>query len=62
MSKKNKPGDNFVRYEVITQEDENGDMILPIPPEVLEKLGWKEGNEIDIQVGENGTIYLTRKD
>jgi len=62
MSKKNKPGDNYVRYEVITQEDENGDMILPIPPEVLEKLGWKEGNEIDIQVGENGTIYLTRKD
>jgi hypothetical protein len=62
MTKKNKPGDNYVRYEVITQEDENGDLFLPIPPQVLEELGWKEGTQIDIQIGENGTFYLTRKD
>lgn len=62
MTKKNKPGDNYVRYEVITQEDENGDLFIPIPPQALEQLGWKEGTQIDIQIGENGTFYLTRKD
>ena len=62
MTKKSKPGENYVRYEVITQEDENGDVLLPIPPQVLEQLGWKEGTQIDIQIGENGTFYLTRKD
>ena len=44
---KNNPGAADVRYEVITQEDpETGDLILPIPPPVLAKMGWKEGDEL----------------
>lgn len=31
-----------IRYEVITQEDpETGDLLLPIPPQLLEEMGWK---------------------
>ena len=60
MAKKNNI--NNIRYEVITQEDpETGDMLLPIPPEVLESLGWKENDEIDVSVGEDGSIYLKKK-
>jgi bifunctional DNA-binding transcriptional regulator/antitoxin component of YhaV-PrlF toxin-antitoxin module len=52
-----------VRYEVITQEDpNNGDLIIPIPPVVLKYLGWKEGDDISIDVDENGQLYLRKSD
>ena len=47
-------------YEVITQEDSNGDLIIPIPEPVLRKLGWKEGDEIKIDVDKNGNIVLKK--
>lgn len=37
-----------VSYEVITQEDpETGDLILPIPQELLDKMGWKTGDNLE---------------
>jgi hypothetical protein len=58
---KNKPGEADVRYEIITQEDpETGDLIIPIPPPVLQKMGWKEGDEIKIEIGPNGEIYFSK--
>lgn len=34
-------------YEVITQEDpETGDLILPLPQELLDQVGWKEGDQL----------------
>jgi hypothetical protein len=51
-----------VHYEVITQEDpDTGDLILPIPEPVLKSLGWKEGDDIEIDIDENGSIYLKKK-
>jgi len=59
---KNKPGENDVRYEVITQEDpETGDIILPIPEPILKQMGWKEGDEVDISVDENGKLFIKKK-
>jgi AbrB family looped-hinge helix DNA binding protein len=59
---KNKPGENDVRYEVITQEDpETGDIILPIPEPILKQMGWKEGDELDISVDENGKLFIKKK-
>lgn len=58
MKNKNSHGD--IRYEVITQEDENGDVILPIPIPVLKKLGWKEGDDILIDINEDGKLYLKK--
>ncbi len=56
----NKPT-NQMRYEVITQEDpESGDVILPIPQPVLDELGWKEGTEIEIEIGNSGAIILKK--
>ena len=48
------------RYEVITQEDENGDLLIPIPPQVLQQLGWKEGDELQISQEDNGTIIFSK--
>jgi hypothetical protein len=60
MPKKD-PAQTNIRYEVITQEDpETGDLIIPIPPHMLKQLGWKEGDEIDFQVGEDGKIYVKK--
>ena len=60
MSKKN-PAHRYDSFEVITQEDpDSGDLLLPIPPELLEQLGWKEGDDLDISVDDNGHIILKR--
>ena len=59
---KNNPGAADVRYEVITQEDpETGDLILPIPPPVLAQMGWKEGDQLKIEIGPNGELYLSKE-
>ena len=61
MSKKN-PAHKYDRFEVITQEDpETGDMLIPIPPQLLKDLGWKEGDEIDFSIDENGRIVVKKK-
>jgi len=59
---KNKPGENDVRYEVITQEDpETGDIILPIPEPILKQMGWKEGDELDISVDSDGKLFIKKQ-
>lgn len=47
-------------YEVRTHEDENGDLILPIPPDLLKELGWKEGDEIDFTLDSKGRYILSK--
>jgi bifunctional DNA-binding transcriptional regulator/antitoxin component of YhaV-PrlF toxin-antitoxin module len=52
--------DEFI-YEVLLQEDaETGEVILPIPLEVLEKMGWKENDQIDIQLDDTGRIIMKK--
>lgn len=49
------------RYEVITQEDpETGDLIIPLPPELLTELDWKEGDEIQFDIGDDGRIIVRK--
>lgn len=58
-----KPGQDNMRYEVISQEDKNnGDVLVPIPPILLQKLGWKEGDNVEIGLDENGRYILTKTD
>jgi hypothetical protein len=59
---KNQPGFDKVRYEVITQQDsDSDDVILPIPEPLLRSLGWKEGDEIEIGINQDGSMFLKRK-
>ena len=52
------------RYEVITQEadDGSGDVIIPLPAPLLKSLGSSEETELAIGVNENGTIFLKKAD
>lgn len=53
---------NNSTYEVITQEDpETGEIILPIPPEILHAMGWKEGDELEFSMDANGKIIMFKK-
>ena len=55
------PGKDKIRYEVITQEDpDSGDVLLPIPPQLLAELGWKEGDDVDFSIDEKGRIILKK--
>ncbi len=59
---KNKPGVGDVRYEVITQEDpETGDIIVPIPEPILKQLGLKEGDDVSVELGPEGQLFIKKK-
>lgn len=49
-------------YDVITQQDDNGDILLPIPPMLLEMLDWHEGDDIVFAVDEDGKFVLSKKE
>lgn len=49
-------------FEVTTHEDpETGDLILPIPQELLEKMGWKEGDELSFDKDTEGRWVISKK-
>ena len=39
-------------WEVILEEDENGEVMLSFPPELIERYGWLEGDEIEFELGD----------
>jgi bifunctional DNA-binding transcriptional regulator/antitoxin component of YhaV-PrlF toxin-antitoxin module len=49
-----------IRYEVITQKDENGDLLIPIPPMLLESLKWKPGDDIQFDLDDKGRYILKK--
>lgn len=55
------PGTDHVRYEVIVQEEPGSDdLYIPIPPVLLEQLGWKEGDEIDFSMDDKGRWIIKK--
>ena len=50
-----------IKYEVTTFEDpETGDLILPIPEELMEKVGWNVGDQLNWQQTTDGTWVLEK--
>jgi hypothetical protein len=47
-------------YTTTLTEDENGDLILQIPPEVLAECGWQEGDTLNFADNNDGSFTLTR--
>ena len=35
---------------ITCEEDENGNLVLPFPEELLEALGWTEGTVLDFDI------------
>jgi hypothetical protein len=60
MTKQN-PAQQNMRYEVITQEDpETGDLLLPLPPQLLAEMDWKEGDQLDFQIDDKGRVIIKK--
>ncbi len=43
-------------YILEVQEDENGDQYITLPDEVIEELGWQEGDVLNWDVRGNGIV------
>jgi antitoxin component of MazEF toxin-antitoxin module len=43
-------------WEVILEEDEYGDVILPFPDELIKRYGWLEGDEIEFEIKDGAAI------
>ena len=55
---------HIYKYEDVF-EDDPGDpdnTLMTIPPEILEKQGWKVGDTLRFQTGDQGTIIITKKE
>lgn len=42
------PGTNYPKFVTTCEEDEEGNLILNFPDELLEAMGWGEGTTLDI--------------
>lgn len=49
------------RFTTHLEEDDFGDLILTIPYEVCEELGWDVGTELEYDITEDGTAFTLRK-
>ena len=49
------------RFTTRLEEDDFGDLILTIPYEVCEELGWDIGIDLDYEITEDGTAFTLRK-
>ncbi|EPG4769830.1 AbrB/MazE/SpoVT family DNA-binding domain-containing protein [Pseudomonas aeruginosa] len=49
-------------WRVVCQDpgDGSGDVVIELPSELLERLGWSLGDELSVEAGE-GNIYLKLK-
>ena len=48
------------RFTTHLEEDDFGDLILTIPYEVCEELGWDVGTELEYHITEDGTAFTLR--
>ncbi|WAX22837.1 hypothetical protein [Synechococcus phage S-M1] len=48
------------RFTTRLEEDDFGDLILTIPYEVCEELGWDVGTELEYDITEDGTAFTLR--
>lgn len=46
-------------WEVVLEEDEHGDLILPFPPELIAANGWQEGDELEFEIKDGPVIVIT---
>ena len=47
-------------YTVQLLEDEDGEMILPFPDELLKELDWKPGDQLLVTENGDGTYSITK--
>jgi len=49
------------KWTVNVEEDpDTGDLLLPFPEDMLESMGWQEGDTLSWNIDENNNITLTK--
>jgi hypothetical protein len=48
--------------QVTVEQDENGDLILPLPEELLKEVGWKTDDVLTWTDNEDGTYTLSKRE
>lgn len=46
----------------ITLEEDGEDLILPFPDDLLEQVGWKEGDVLIWDMKDDGSVILSKKE
>jgi len=59
MGKKSKSNNSWT---LDVEQDENGDAVIQFPDDLLEKVGWQEGDALQWRDLGDGTWSLTKKD
>ena len=49
----------MIEKEIILKETTDGDLFFTIPDEVLERLGWKEGDDLKFEE-RNGSVLIRK--
>ena len=49
------------RFTTTLEEDDFGDLILTIPYEICEELGWNVDTELQWELGDDGASMLLKK-
>ncbi len=49
------------RFTTKLEEDDFGDLIVTIPYEVCEELGWDLNQELDYDITDDGTAFTLKK-
>jgi hypothetical protein len=47
---------------ITVEQGENGELLLPFPPDLLAQMGWSEGTDLFWIDNENGTYSLKEKE
>ena len=47
-------------FQDIEGDPEN--VLMTIPPEIMEKMGWKEGDNIRVLMGDQGSVIIEKVD
>lgn len=50
------------RFTVTIEENESGDLILPIPEELADELRWEMGDVLEHEIDEDGVWVLKKVD
>jgi bifunctional DNA-binding transcriptional regulator/antitoxin component of YhaV-PrlF toxin-antitoxin module len=49
-------------YTLEIQEDDNGDLFIQFPDDVIEELGWEEGDILEWKLKGNGVVLSKLND
>lgn len=51
---------NLKSFTVKVEEAPNGDVLLPIPQELMDEMGWRQGDVLDWKDNQNGSFTLSK--